>query len=182
MSSAEVWCRFAALNAMGAFESYKQQGYDILKDHPDDVPPEVHEWDRIARSLTLADKQRDQIVQTQIYEAMQAMLGKYRLVVTPTLACLPVENATDGNTRGPATINGEPMNRVIGWCMTYPVNFTGHPAASVPAGLSSAEKLPVGMQIIGRRYADADVFAAAAAIERHRPWMDTYNIPEARPV
>ena len=74
------------------------------------------------------------------------------------------------------------MNRVIGWCMTYPVNFTGHPAASVPAGLSKAQKLPVGMQIIGRRYADADVFAAAAAIETHRPWKDAYRIPEARPV
>jgi amidase/aspartyl-tRNA(Asn)/glutamyl-tRNA(Gln) amidotransferase subunit A len=31
------------------------------------------------------------------------------------------------------------------------------------------------MQIVGRRYADADVIAASAAFERLRPWMDTYQ-------
>jgi hypothetical protein len=39
----------------------------------------------------------------------------------------------------------------------HPVNCTGHPAASVPGGASSG--LSVGMQIIGRRYADGDMFA-----------------------
>jgi amidase/aspartyl-tRNA(Asn)/glutamyl-tRNA(Gln) amidotransferase subunit A len=38
-----------------------------------------------------------------------------------------------------------------------------------------ARGLPVGMQIIGRRYADADVLAASAALERVRPWIDTYK-------
>jgi Asp-tRNA(Asn)/Glu-tRNA(Gln) amidotransferase A subunit family amidase len=39
---------------------------------------------------------------------------------------------------------------------------SGHPAASTPAGLSD-DNLPVGMQIIDRRYADADGSAASAA-------------------
>jgi amidase len=37
-----------------------------------------------------------------------------------------------------------------------------------------ADGLPVGMQLIGRRYADADVLAASAAFERLRPWRDDY--------
>ena len=114
--------------------------------------------------------------------APDLLLADYRLLVTPTLAAMQVKNADDGNTLGPAAINGEPVNRLIGWCMTYPVNFGPHPAASAPAGLSSQDKLPVGLQIIGRRYADNDVFAAAAAFERHRPWMDSYAIPEQRPL
>ena len=60
----------------------------------------------------------------------------------------------------------------IGWCLTYFQNFTGHPAASVPAGL--VDGLPVGMQITGRLGADEDVLAASAAFERVRPWADTY--------
>jgi len=32
------------------------------------------------------------------------------------------------------------------------------------------------MQIIGRRYADSDVLAAAAAVERLRPWRNAYEI------
>ena len=86
-----------------------------------------------------------------------------------------MDNADDGNTIGPTEINGEAVDPLIGWCLTYFVNFTGHPAASIPAGLS-AGGLPIGMQIIGRRYADSDVLAASAAYERLRPWHDTYQV------
>jgi amidase/aspartyl-tRNA(Asn)/glutamyl-tRNA(Gln) amidotransferase subunit A len=116
---------------------------------------------------------RDEEMRTDIYDAIQNVLNDYDLLVTPTLACLSVENADDGNTKGPSQIGGVEVDPLIGWCLTYPVNFSGHPAASIPAGL--ARGLPVGMQIIGRRYADADVLAASAAFERVRPWIDTYK-------
>jgi len=109
------------------------------------------------------------------------VLDRYDLLVTPTLACVAVDNAADGDTVGPSRINGEPVDPLIGWCLTYPVNFTGHPAASIPAGLS-ADHLPVGMQLIGRRYADADVLAASAAFERLRPWQDSYRRCAERPL
>ena len=38
------------------------------------------------------------------------------------------------------------------------------------------------MQIIGRRYGDADVLAASAAFERLRPWHDSYATCAARPL
>jgi Asp-tRNA(Asn)/Glu-tRNA(Gln) amidotransferase A subunit family amidase len=50
--------------------------------------------------------------------------------------------------------------------------MTGHPVGAVPAGL--AEGLPVGMQVVGSRFAEDDVLAASAAVERRRPWRDTY--------
>ena len=91
---------------------------------------------------------------------------------------MPVDNASDGDTKGPAEVEGVEVDPLIGWCLTYLTNFTGHPSASVPAGLSGG--LPVGMQIIGRRYADGDVLAAAAAVERERPWRDAYQICAGR--
>ena len=87
-------------------------------------------------------------------------------------------NRGDGNTAGPTEVEGVEVDELIGWCPTYLVNFTGNPAASIPAGM--ADGLPVGMQIIGRRYGDADVLAASAAFERLRPWRDTYAIPAGR--
>jgi amidase len=65
------------------------------------------------------------------------------------------------------------VDRCIGWCLTHPVNFTGHPAASVPAGLSDG--LPVGLQIIGRRFADRSVLEAASIVESQRPWFPILN-------
>jgi amidase len=38
------------------------------------------------------------------------------------------------------------------------------------------------MQIVGRRYADADVLAASATFERLRPWPQTYEICAGRPL
>ncbi len=52
---------------------------------------------------------------------------------------------------------------------SYPFNFTGHPAASVPAGFTTAG-LPVGLQIVGRRNADLTVLQASAAFEQAQPW------------
>ena len=48
-------------------------------------------------------------------------------------------------------------------------NLTGRPAATLPLG-RSAEGLPMGVQIAGRRGADALIFALAGAIERAEPW------------
>ena len=57
----------------------------------------------------------------------------------------------------------------MGWCLTYPANFTGHPVSPVPAGFTR-DGPPVGMQLIGRRFDGATVLAASAAFERTRPW------------
>src|SRR5260370_8387717 len=52
---------------------------------------------------------------------------------------------------------------------SYPFNFTGQPAATVPAGFT-ASGMPVGLQIVGRRLADLQVLQASAAFEEARPW------------
>ena len=52
---------------------------------------------------------------------------------------------------------------------SYPFNLSGNPAASVPCGFTP-DGLPVGLQIVGRRFDDLGVLQAAAAFERARPW------------
>ncbi len=101
------------------------------------------------------------------------IFADHDLLVCPTIACMPLGNADDGNTLRPDSVNSQPVNRLIGWCMTYFTNFSGHPSASIPAGMSSG--LPVGLQIIGPRYGDAQVFTASAVFEQLRPWHNTYR-------
>ena len=52
---------------------------------------------------------------------------------------------------------------------SYPFNWSGSPAASVPCGFTPAG-LPVGLQIGGRRFDDLGVLQASAAFEAARPW------------
>ena len=174
----DAWCRLITpLNFQG-LEGFKAGGLDLLKDHRDDFPPEYLEWIDKGAELRTCDMMNDQSIRTEVYDSVQGVLNNYDLLITPTLACMPVDNADDGNTRGPSEINGEPVDPLIGWCLTYLINFTGHPAASIPAGM--VDGLPVGMQIIGRRYADSDVLAASGTFERLRPWQSNYKICQER--
>jgi amidase/aspartyl-tRNA(Asn)/glutamyl-tRNA(Gln) amidotransferase subunit A len=170
----DVWCRFISVNQIAALEGFKREGFDLLRDHRDDLPPELLHWDVIGRKIPASQYLADQSIRSEVFDALRAVLDRYDFLVSPTLACLAVDNAGDGNTVGPSEINGEKIDPLIGWCMTYLINFLGYPAATVPAGLAD-NGLPVGMQIVGRRYADADVIAASAEFERRRPWMETYR-------
>ncbi len=177
----DLWCRLMMPINVAGIEGLKRAGIDILGDHPDDLPPQYREWLERGYRMTALDIADDQVMRTEVFDAFQAVFADHDLIVGPTLCTLPVHNATDGSvTVGPSEVNGVEVDELIGWCPTYLVNYTGHPAASIPCGM--ADGLPVGMQLIGRRYADADVLAASAAFERLRPWQETYRVPAERAV
>jgi aspartyl-tRNA(Asn)/glutamyl-tRNA(Gln) amidotransferase subunit A len=54
---------------------------------------------------------------------------------------------------------------------SYPFNLSGNPAASIPCGFTPGG-LPVGLQIVGKRFDDLGVLQASTAFERARPWRD----------
>jgi amidase len=169
----DLWCRQIMLVNLSTFENFKELGVDLLADHRDDFPKQYLRWIDEAYEMTAVSINRDYVMRTTVYDALQGLLDDYDLLVTPTLAAMPVLNADDGNTTGPSEVEGVEVDELIGWCMTYFTNFSGHPSASVPAGL--ADGLPVGMQLIGRRYADEDVLAASAAFEAAQPWQHIYQ-------
>jgi aspartyl-tRNA(Asn)/glutamyl-tRNA(Gln) amidotransferase subunit A len=95
----------------------------------------------------------------------RAFFETYDLLLTPTIACPPF----DADAEGPGEIAGRRVDR-YGWIpFTYPFNVTGQPACSVPCGFTRAG-LPIGLQIVGRRFDDVTVLRAAAGFERARPW------------
>jgi aspartyl-tRNA(Asn)/glutamyl-tRNA(Gln) amidotransferase subunit A len=60
----------------------------------------------------------------------------------------------------------------VSWAeFSYPFNMSWNPAASVPCGFT-AEGLPVGLQIVGKRFDDLGVLQASAAFEAIQPWAD----------
>jgi aspartyl-tRNA(Asn)/glutamyl-tRNA(Gln) amidotransferase subunit A len=85
----------------------------------------------------------------------------------PTVAVPPFEVGRPGLNE----IDGQPVSP-LGWMpFTFPFNLTGQPAATVPVGMTSSG-LPVGLQIVGRRFADRTVLAASAAFEAAQPWAE----------
>jgi len=69
----------------------------------------------------------------------------------------------------PTKIGDELVNPFDTGRLTIPANMTGHPAVSIPAGLSGAG-LPLGLQVYGRRHEEALLLDLALIAERERPW------------
>ena len=101
------------------------------------------------------------------WDSVRPLFEKYDLLLTPSLS-------VGAFTCGRITPEHwpQPSNKWdwMAWAsFSYPFNFTGQPAASAPAGFTPAG-LPVGLQIVGRRFADLTVLQASAAFEAARPW------------
>ena len=67
-------------------------------------------------------------------------------------------------TNTPLQVDGEAVNywRAIGH--TAPFNFTGHPAVVVPTGTDS-EGLPIGVQVVGKRWDEERLLGIARLLE-----------------
>lgn len=108
-------------------------------------------------------------VRQAVVNRMWRFMQRYDLLLTPTLAVPPFPV----HMQGPEMIEGRMVTAGQWLAFTFPMNLTGQPAASIPAGFTR-DRLPVGLQIIGRHLDDPLVLKASAAFEAARPWMDAW--------
>ena len=176
---AKMWCRAISIDTSIDMELWKKDGFDILRDHRNELPEEFIYWNDIAFKSSVMDYRLFNEMRTEMLDRQQDVFDKYDILISPVTICSPVKNAKDGNTKGPTEVNGREVEPLIGYCETFFENFTGNPAASIPCGLDS-NGLPVGMQIIGKKFRDEDVFAVAHKFEQICPW--SYEIPASRSI
>jgi aspartyl-tRNA(Asn)/glutamyl-tRNA(Gln) amidotransferase subunit A len=98
---------------------------------------------------------------------VRGFFERHDLLLTPTIAGPPFKVGLDN----PTEIAGKPVEPYDWIPFTYPFNLTGNPAASVPCGFTK-DGLPIGLQIVGRRFDDVTVLRAAAGYERIAPWAE----------
>ena len=99
------------------------------------------------------------------WQHARAFFERYDLLLTPTVACPPLQIGQFY----PDEIGGVKVGREAASAFTYIFNMTGQPAATVPCGFTKAG-LPIGLQIVGRRFEDVTVLRASAAFEAAHPW------------
>jgi aspartyl-tRNA(Asn)/glutamyl-tRNA(Gln) amidotransferase subunit A len=123
------------------------------------VDPGLLELAELGSKITVAQLQEAQMQRGALGAHMNLFHREFDLLVTPTLAVAPFDVGQESPVKG----------RWTEWTpFTYPFNLTGQPAASIPCGFTKAG-LPVGLHIVGPRFADALVLRAARAFETARP-------------
>jgi aspartyl-tRNA(Asn)/glutamyl-tRNA(Gln) amidotransferase subunit A len=114
----------------------------------------------------LLDYVKAQFARNAFWDTVRSFFERYDLLLTPTMPL----GAFEIMRNTPSRVAGR-LVEGLGWSFfTYPFNLTGQPAASLPCGFT-ADGLPIGLQIVGRRHADASVLRASAAFEAAAPWQ-----------
>jgi aspartyl-tRNA(Asn)/glutamyl-tRNA(Gln) amidotransferase subunit A len=73
------------------------------------------------------------------------------------------------DTKSPPRSKEQAVEQMHKFSYTAPANYAGLPAISVPAGFSE-KGLPIGLQIMAKRFDEESVFRAAHAFEVATPW------------
>jgi aspartyl-tRNA(Asn)/glutamyl-tRNA(Gln) amidotransferase subunit A len=138
------------------------RAYPRLAEMRDKMDPGFVQAVEMLADRTLYDSAKARLVRLDLAAAMGRFFGQYDLLLTPTMA-----DTAFGLDR-----TERPYGPSLAWSpFTYPFNLTGEPAITVPCGWSGAG-LPVGLQIVGPRFAEGRVLRAAAAFEEAQPWAD----------
>ena len=133
------------------------------RDRRSELDPGLAEVAALGESYSAMDYLEATAQRMALGIAMGKFHDSYDLLLTPTM---PIP-AFEAGAEVPA---GSTEKRWTSWTpYTYPFNMTQQPAASVPCGFTD-EGLPVGLQIVGARHADALVMSAAQAFQTARPW------------
>ena len=146
----DLWCVFMAAYFGETLEDYRE--------HMDPIVVELIERGRTMSAVTY---KKVELLRTAMWRDLSTVLSRYDALLCPTCAITAPSADADDNDY----VADLPDGRFQGLDMTCPFNLLPQcPALSVPVGLA-ADGLPIGLQIIGRRYADEDVLSIGGAIE-----------------
>jgi len=100
-----------------------------------------------------------QKVRTLIRQEFDRAFEKYDALITPTSPTVPFKIGERVD---------DPLQMYLSDVCTLPINIAGVPAISIPAGF--ADGLPIGMQIIGKPFAEETILKTAYAYEQATDW------------
>ena len=141
----------------------------IVEQQGDLLDPGLRACVEQAIQLTGLDYSDALTKRNEFWHQVRQVYESFDLLITPTLPVPPFAVNQDNADPFPGQQLGE-----LQWTQfTYPINLTGQPAVSVPCGWTEAN-LPVGLQIIGRRFDDQAVLRVARALEQLQPWHDRW--------
>jgi Asp-tRNA(Asn)/Glu-tRNA(Gln) amidotransferase A subunit family amidase len=141
---------------------------DKLDEFRSQMDPRVVALMDAGLALGAVEFKRLEFVRTEAWKQLAPILERYDALLCPTMsqAARPVDEDDFSwfGDRGDGLYHGLDM--------TAQFNFVSQcPALSVPAGWNE-EGLPIGLQIVARRYRDDEALRIGAALERVRPWAD----------
>jgi Asp-tRNA(Asn)/Glu-tRNA(Gln) amidotransferase A subunit family amidase len=141
---------------------------DKLEEFRDRMDPGVVALMEAGIAMSAVEFKRLEFVRTEQWKRLRPILDRFDALLCPTMSqtARPVDedDFVWYEDRGDGLYHGLDL--------TAQFNFVSQcPALSVPSGWNE-EGLPIGLQIVARRYRDDVTLRLGAALERVRPWAE----------
>jgi amidase len=107
---------------------------------------------------------KSQNLSRRLTAAYDDVLGRYDLLLMPTLPMRATKLPAPGDPRIHTIHRAFEM-----LANTAPFDVTGHPAMSLPCGMSDG--LPAGLMLIGKAFDESTIYRAAHAFEQSHDWL-----------
>jgi aspartyl-tRNA(Asn)/glutamyl-tRNA(Gln) amidotransferase subunit A len=131
---------------------------------PEKLDPTLLATIEAGRGCTAVDLHEAQFARSACFAQTQEILARFDIIASPTLSAPALPVGLD--PLGRVEIAGRDAGTIRGawYPYTFPFNLTGHPALSLPCGLTQ-EGLPIGLQLVGRWHEEAYLLDVAAQLE-----------------
>ncbi len=179
-SAAENFARAAGFTLQDAKTPWGPQGAELIRgfwpahmtrqarflpEFEGEMDPHLVACVKDGLKVTMRDYQELRVGKMEYVTAIQMFFEDWDFLITPTVsvAAFPAERLI------PEHWPQHPWDWLQWAEFSHPFNMSGNPAGTVPCGFTK-DGLPVGLQIVGKRFDDLGVMQAAAAFEKALPW------------
>ena len=145
-------------------------GYELkpyLEEWKGKIEPGLELWVKAGLQYPASSLPNAMSIRSQFYQSIFEDFKKYDILLTPSTA-VPAFEYTKPY---PSQINGIAVSPTAWQAFTFPFNLTGHPAATIPCGWTEGN-LPIGLQIVGKRFQELLILQVSKAFEEIAPWQD----------
>ncbi|MEY2954335.1 MAG: hypothetical protein RLZZ401_2422 [Pseudomonadota bacterium] len=143
-------------------ESFVAAFAEPYRSAPDSLGPNVRANMEMAAAITLADRAWAHLEQTRIMRSFARAFEHVDLILSPVSPVSPFP----WTELYAAQVDGQTMRNYYQWlALTYVVTLATNPVLSLPSGVD-AQGMPFGLQMTGRLHGDAQLLAAAQALEQ----------------
>lgn len=145
-------------------------GYELkpyLEEWKGKIEPGLELWAKAGLQYPASSLPNAMSIRSQFYQSIFEDFKDYDIILTPSTA-VP---AFRSDIPYPSQINGIDVSPTAWQAFTFPFNLTGHPAATIPCGWTK-NNLPIGLQIVGKRFQELLILQVSKAFEEIAPWQD----------
>jgi aspartyl-tRNA(Asn)/glutamyl-tRNA(Gln) amidotransferase subunit A len=145
----------------------------LLREQGDLLDPLTRRMLEVGALVPAAQYVRAQQARRVLRDGMWDLFTRYRLdaLISPTVptTTMPIDQVLEPDETGQ-----DPMSAAFHYMV--PANITGQPALSLPCGFSQSG-LPIGVQLMGRPFAETTLLRLGRAYERNHHWFEVLPPP-----